>query len=142
MHSKNPVCSNTLGSRIRQPTTSRKSLTNDKPLPTSDTSSHVTTSSVTNFTQNHPSHAKRVTSATTHTKNKYPYISPYSRMSGSSQYAFAVQSLLQTVDFNLQDLKDWAILDSGATSHFLITTASVIDILPTTTPLVVQIPNG
>ena len=32
--------------------------------------------------------------------------------------------------------------DSGATSHFLVTDAPVIDILPASLPLTVQIPNG
>ena len=66
----------------------------------------------------------------------------YSRTHGRARYAYAAQALLQTVDFKLEDLKNWAILDSGATSHFLVTNAPVNDILPAANPLTVQIPNG
>ena len=66
----------------------------------------------------------------------------YSRTHGRAQYAYAAQSLLQTIDFTLDDLKSCAILDSEATSHFLVTNAPVNDILPAANPLTVQIPNG
>ena len=59
-----------------------------------------------------------------------------------TQYAYAANSLLQTVDIDVADLKNWAILDSGATSHFLVTSAPVTDITPAISPLTVQIPNG
>ena len=98
--------------------------------------------SVTSSTKNFPSPTMQVTENTTHTKFKYPYTPTYSTPPCKSQYANAAQSLLKTVDFKLEDLKNWAILDSGATSHFLITNAPVIDIIPATTPMVVQIPNG
>jgi hypothetical protein len=39
-------------------------------------------------------------------------------------------------------LKNWAILDSGATSHFLTLTAPATNITPTTKPIVAQLPNG
>ena len=58
------------------------------------------------------------------------------------QFAYAASQLLRTVNFDLQDIKDWAILDSGATSHFLVTDAPVINIRPASNPLSVQIPNG
>ena len=53
-----------------------------------------------------------------------------------------VQNLLRTVDFSQVDLKDWAILDSGATSNFLVTEAPVVDIVPAVNPLTVIIPDG
>ncbi len=39
-------------------------------------------------------------------------------------------------------LKNWAILDSGATSHFLTLMAPVTNITPTTKPIIAQLPNG
>ena len=44
-----------------------------------------------------------------------------------SSYAQAANSLLQTVDFSVADIRNWAILDSGATSNFLITEAPADD---------------
>jgi len=98
--------------------------------------------SVTSSTKNFPSPTTKITENTTHTKFKYPYIPTYSTPPCKSQYANAAQSLLKTVDFKVEDLKNWAILDSGARSRFLITNAPVIDIIPATTPMVIQIPNG
>ena len=42
----------------------------------------------------------------------------------------------------MQNIKDWAILDSGATSHFLVTAAPTSDVSPATSPLKVTIPDG
>ena len=39
-------------------------------------------------------------------------------------------------------VKNWAILDSGATSHFLTSTAPATNITPTSTPIVARLPNG
>ena len=97
---------------------------------------------VTSPTKYFPSPTTQVTEDTTYTKFEHPYIPTYSTPSCKSQYVNAAQSLLKTVDFKLEDLKSWAILDSGVTSHFLITNAPVIDIIPVTTPMVVQIING
>jgi hypothetical protein len=44
------------------------------------------------------------------------------------------------LDINV--IKNWAILDSGATSHFLTSTAPMTNITPTTTPIVTQLPNS
>ena len=53
-----------------------------------------------------------------------------------------VQNLLRTVDFSQVDLRDWAIVDSGATSNFPVTEAPVVDIVSALNPLTVTIPNG
>ena len=144
MHSNSPVYSKTLGNIPRQPAlrTSHPSRHITRPLkalpsPTKSTSP-VKPFSVTSKPKNFASPTNPVTSNTTHTKFQYPYIPTY----GRPQYAYAAQSLLQTVDIKIEDLKNWAILDSGATSHFLVTDAPVIDILPASRPLTVQIPNG
>ncbi len=39
-------------------------------------------------------------------------------------------------------IKQWAILDSGATSHFLTTDAPATNIVPATVPLIARLPNG
>ena len=57
-------------------------------------------------------------------------------------YAQAANSILKTINFNLEDIKDWAILDSGATSHFLVTDASATGISVATNPITVTIPDG
>ena len=50
--------------------------------------------------------------------------------------------MLKTINFNLQDIKDWAILDSGATRHFLVTDASATGISVATNPITATIPDG
>ena len=40
-----------------------------------------------------------------------------------------MQNLLCTVDFDQGDLKDWAIIDSGITGHFVVTAAPVADLV-------------
>ena len=43
-------------------------------------------------------------------------------------YTQAANSMLKTIDFNCDYIRDWAILESGATSHFLVTDATETDI--------------
>jgi hypothetical protein len=43
---------------------------------------------------------------------------------------------------NATTIKQWAILDSGATSHFLTTIAPATNIIPATVPLIARLPNG
>ena len=61
-----------------------------------------------------------------------------------TRYGFAntASSMLATINFNLEDIKQWAILDSGATSHFLCTDAEAKDVRPTNDPITVTIPDG
>ena len=42
----------------------------------------------------------------------------------------------------MKSIKDWSILDSGATSHFLVTAASITNITPASNPLTVKLPDG
>ena len=53
-----------------------------------------------------------------------------------------IASLLQTVQLEQANAQDWAILDSGATSHFLVAAAPVINRQVATKPLNARIPNG
>jgi len=58
------------------------------------------------------------------------------------RHAYAANVLLKTVDFNMTDIKEWAILDSGATSHFLVTAAPTSEITVAKSPMKVTIPDG
>ena len=59
-----------------------------------------------------------------------------------SNYKQAANSLLKTVDFSIDDVKRWAILDSGATSNFLITDAPADDEQDAVTPIRASLPDG
>ena len=45
----------------------------------------------------------------------------------SNKYEYAAKALLATVDINMQNFHEWSILDSGATSHFLVIAAPKSD---------------
>jgi len=57
-------------------------------------------------------------------------------------YAFAAAVLLKTISTYAETIKRWAILDSGAMSHFLTTNAPATNICKATIPLVARLPNG
>ncbi len=57
-------------------------------------------------------------------------------------YAFAAAVLLKTISTNAETTKRWAILNSGATSHFLTTNAPATNICAATVPLVACLLNG
>jgi hypothetical protein len=50
--------------------------------------------------------------------------------------------LVRTINTDAETIKRWAILDSGATSHFLTTDAPALHITPTLTPITARLPNG
>ena len=58
------------------------------------------------------------------------------------QYAFAAEKLLRTINFDIEDIREWAILDSGATSHFLVVDAPVEEVERTNRPINVRQPDG
>ena len=58
------------------------------------------------------------------------------------QYAFSAEKLLRTINFDLEDIKEWAILDSGATSHFLVMDAPVDEVKRTNKPINIRQPDG
>ncbi len=60
----------------------------------------------------------------------------------NTQCAFTANSLLKTINLNQENIKEWAILDSGATSHFLVVDAPCEDIQPALMPLTVRQPDG
>ena len=60
----------------------------------------------------------------------------------TSQYGYAANALLATVDINMTNIKEWAILDSGATSYFLVLEAPATNVQPALKPLIVRLPDG
>ena len=71
-----------------------------------------------------------------------PTFLPSSVPTTGPRYAHAAHSLLQTVTLDMDTVKNWAILDSGATSHFLVTDAPTTQRAVATNPLRVKLPNG
>ena len=59
-----------------------------------------------------------------------------------TRYAYAANSLLSTIRLTKENIKDWAILDSGATSHFLIVEAPTRQSEVAGDPLIVRLPDG
>ena len=57
-------------------------------------------------------------------------------------HAQVANSILKTINFNLEDIKYWAILDLEATIHFLVTDASARGISVATDPITATIPYG
>ena len=49
---------------------------------------------------------------------------------------------LSTVDINLKNIKEWAILDSGASSHFLVVGAPVTNKQVAVAPISFTLPDG
>ena len=55
---------------------------------------------------------------------------------------YLCRSLVSTIDTNLANIKNWAILDSGASSHFLQVDAPILAIKETANPIQVTVANG
>ena len=51
-------------------------------------------------------------------------------------------SLLNIYDVRKKNRKDWAVLDSGATSHFLVIDAPATKVTPAENPVTITIPDG
>ncbi len=60
----------------------------------------------------------------------------------NTQYALVVNNLLKTISLNQENIREWAILDLGATSHFLVVDAPCDDISLALTPLTVRQTDG
>jgi hypothetical protein len=57
-------------------------------------------------------------------------------------YAIPALLLLKTIKTDADRIQQWAILDSGAKSHFLTTSTPATNILPTALPIIAHLPNG
>ncbi len=64
------------------------------------------------------------------------------RPTPTHNYALAASVLLRTITTDATTIKQWAILNSGARSHFLTTNAHATNIIPATVPLIARLPNG
>ncbi len=60
----------------------------------------------------------------------------------TQNYALAASLLLKKISTDAATIRSWAILDSGATSHFLTTDAPASNIILATVPLIARLPNG
>ena len=49
---------------------------------------------------------------------------------GTGKFVYTATALLQTVDIDATNIKEWAILDLGATRHFLVTDSPMNDVVP------------
>ena len=74
--------------------------------------------------------------------NKSKCIQQHNLYPTSNKYEYASKALLATVDINMQNVHKWAILDSGATSHFLVIAAPTTDFQEAKNPLSVKLPDG
>ena len=74
--------------------------------------------------------------------NKYKCIQQHNLYPTSNKYEYAAKALLDTVDINMQNVHEWAILDSGATSHFLVISAPTTDRQEEENPLSVKLTDG
>ena len=74
--------------------------------------------------------------------NPYTYNSRHSYHKSANTYLHAATSLLKTINFNLEDIKQWAILDSGATRHILLTDAPIDDERQTLDPITAKLLDG
>ena len=63
------------------------------------------------------------------------------RTTGAHEYIGSGMTL-STININPSNIHTWAILDSKATSHFLVTVAPKSSVSPTNDPLRVSLPNG
>ncbi len=68
--------------------------------------------------------------------NKNPCPTP------THNYALAASILVKTINVDAATIKQWAILDSRATSHFLATDAPATNIVLAAVPLITRLQNG
>ena len=54
---------------------------------------------------------------------------------GHTKYGYAASTILREVSLTSENLQNWAILDSGASSHFLLSTAPVVNRMEADRPL-------
>ena len=57
-------------------------------------------------------------------------------------WTYAASSILPKISITEKNRLQWAILDSGASSHFLLADAPCVNRTPATSPITVHLPNG
>ena len=50
-------------------------------------------------------------------------------------YGHAANKLLVTINFNVSDIRKWAVVDSGATGNFLVSDAPLAERVPDDNPI-------
>ena len=60
----------------------------------------------------------------------------------NTRFAYAASALLSTVNINQDNIHEWAVLDSGATSHFLVINAPTVNKKPAQQPISASLPDG
>ncbi len=71
-----------------------------------------------------------------------PLSQPTKQNQPAQRFAVVANTLLSSVNIKTESLKKMAILDSGATSHFLVTNAPVTQLQLTKATLKVRIPDN
>ena len=61
---------------------------------------------------------------------------------GHTKYEYVASTILQEIALTSKNLQNWAILDSGASSHFILSTAPVVNKRVAEIPLKVITPYG
>ena len=69
-------------------------------------------------------------------------LSKDSPRAGHSRDGYAANTILRKVALTSDNLRNWAILDSGTLSHFLLPTAPVLNKMVADRPLTVTLPNS
>ena len=60
----------------------------------------------------------------------------------NAQYLLMANNLLKTISLNQENIREWSIVDYGATSHFLLIDALCNDVRPALIPLTVCQADG
>ena len=71
-----------------------------------------------------------------------PLIQQPREANNQGTWTYAAASILPTISITEKNKLQWAILDSGASSHFLLADAPCVNKKPTTSPITVHLPNG
>ena len=61
---------------------------------------------------------------------------------GHTKYGYAASTILREVSLTSENLRNWAILDSVASSHLILATTPVLNKRVADIPLTVTLPNG
>ena len=61
---------------------------------------------------------------------------------GHSKFGYAAATILHEVALTSENLRNWVILDSGASSHFLLSTVPVLNKMVADVPLMVTLPDA
>jgi hypothetical protein len=72
----------------------------------------------------------------------YIIIPPIKSRMDAGMINIPIMTMISTINLNQHNVHKWAILDSGATSHFLLTTAPTTNKKVALNPLHITMPDG